>query len=66
MTKKVKSEHLGTYITRYNDKGFDISIVVTEKLADNAISIALQILGLTANEAELLVASEIPNKVDVF
>jgi hypothetical protein len=35
MTKKVKSEHLGTYITRYNDKGFDISIVVNEKLADN-------------------------------
>jgi len=32
---KVKNEHLGSYVTIYNSKGFDTSIHVTEEMAKN-------------------------------
>jgi hypothetical protein len=32
---KVKNEHLGSYVTIYNSKGFDASIYVTEEMAQD-------------------------------
>jgi hypothetical protein len=36
MTKKVKSEYLGQYMTRYNPLGFETSFYVTEETANEA------------------------------
>jgi len=36
MKKKVKSEYLGQYITRYNPLGFETSFTVTEETANEA------------------------------
>jgi hypothetical protein len=36
MNKKVKSEYLGQYITRYNPLGFETSFYVTEEMANEA------------------------------
>ena len=36
MKKKVKSEYLGQYITRYNPLGFETSFYVTEEMANQA------------------------------
>ncbi len=36
MTKKVKSEYLGQYMTRYNSLGFETSFYVTEDTANQA------------------------------
>jgi len=32
---KVKNEHIGSYVTIYNSKGFDTSIYVTEEMAQD-------------------------------
>ena len=32
---KVKNEHIGSYVTIYNTKGFDTSIYVTEEMAQD-------------------------------
>jgi hypothetical protein len=32
---KIKNEHIGSYVTIYNSKGFDTSIYVTEEMAQD-------------------------------
>jgi len=33
--KKVKIEYIGKYITTYNSKGFEVSFIVTEEIAQD-------------------------------
>jgi hypothetical protein len=52
MTKKVKSEYLGQYITRYNPLGFETSFYVTEEMANQAEHLTSVGLGYLFEEVE--------------
>ena len=51
MKKKVKSEYLGQYITRYNILGFETSFTVTEETAEEAEHLTSIGLGYLFEEA---------------
>jgi len=52
MTKKVKNEYLGNYITRYNPLGFETSFYVTEETANEAEHLTSVGLGYLFEEVE--------------
>jgi hypothetical protein len=52
MKKKVKSEYLGQYITRYNPLGFETSFTVTEDTANQAEHLTSVGLGYLFEEVE--------------
>jgi hypothetical protein len=52
MTKKVKNEYLGQYITRYNPLGFETSFYVTEETANEAEHLTSIGLGYLFEEVE--------------
>ena len=52
MKKKVKSEYLGQYITRYNPLGFETSFTVTEETANQAEQLTSVGLGYLFEEVE--------------
>lgn len=53
MTKKVKNEYIGQYMTIYNPLGFDTSFTVTEETAEQADYLTSIGLGHLFEEAEL-------------
>jgi len=52
MTKKVKSEYIGQYMTRYSKLGFETSFYVTEETANEAEHLTALGLGYLFEEAE--------------
>ena len=52
MTKKVKNEYLGQYVTRYNPLGFETSFTVTEETAEQAEHLISLGLGYLFEEVE--------------